>query len=165
MVLFSEWKSTRRARRRVPTSGPRWVGPSATGTEWIGNSSADENFDVIVKLFKPEKFLKLLFQFVRPFSCYISDHIGPTSGQQRADIGFTSGRRGEVFQVTISLTHRHLSGRWDIPYQNADGGPTSSRRSSTSFRCRPDGAVFFGYQFLERYLAGEKIKKLEFVPK
>ncbi len=93
-------------------SGPRSVGSSATGTEClIGRRVADENLDVIVKVFKPEKFLKLLFQFVRPFSCYISDHVGPTSGQQRADIGFTSGRRGEVFQVTISLTHRQLSGR------------------------------------------------------
>ena len=77
----------------------------------IGQRFADEDLAIISKVFQPEKFLKLLFQIVRPFSCYISDHGGLESGSRRAD-------EVNFFQVTIScrtllidLTYRKLSGR------------------------------------------------------
>ena len=61
----------------------------------IGQSFADEDLAIILMVFELEKFLKFLFQSVRPFLCCISDHVEPMSG-----------RRGEIFfklQLVVEL--------------------------------------------------------------
>ena len=76
----------------MPTLGLLSVGSLANGTEYlIGQRFANEDLAIIFITVEPEKFLKFLcFQSIRPFSCYISDYVGPTSGQQRAHVGPTT---------------------------------------------------------------------------
>lgn len=87
-------------RSKTLKSKRRSVCSSTTSTEClIDQRFANEDRAIIIIMFEPEKFSKCLFQSVRPFLGYISDHVGPIAG---AVNGLLWGREVKLFQVTIN---------------------------------------------------------------
>ena len=84
---FEVIPGARRARRRVPTSGPRSVGWSATGTGClIGQRFVDEDLAIIFMAFEPEIFFKFFLSVcLTLLVLYItSGYIWPEIGSCRA---------------------------------------------------------------------------------
>ena len=56
----------------------------------VRNASWSRDYPTRAQLwFQHDNFLKGLFQSVKPFSCYVSHHVGPMSGRHRVHVGPT----------------------------------------------------------------------------